>query len=221
MNKWFKFYGGEYLSDPKMKLLSDSDRSCWLTLLCYASISNVEGEIMYLTEKQLLLDSGVNPLEEQWNKTTGVLERFEKMGMITLGSLGQIIIIHWNDRQNDNAMSGYDRIKRYRERSKVRDDIKKQQEKSFIEFWNEYPRKVGKPKAFEKWCIINPDEELKNKIISAVREQKKMPGWNKDDGQFIPHPTTWLNQCRWDDEVKTSCSKVSNGKFSGIKSIKA
>jgi hypothetical protein len=24
--------------------------------------------------------------------------------------------------------------------------------------------------------------------------------WTKDGGQFIPHPATWLNQKRWEDE---------------------
>ena len=31
----------------------------------------------------------------------------------------------------------------------------------------------------------------------------------KDGGQFVPHPTTWLNQRRWEDEVDT-IPKVQN-----------
>ena len=38
-------------------------------------------------------------------------------------------------------------------------------------------------------------------IISAVKQQKKSTEWAKNNGQFIPHPTTWLNQERWGDEL--------------------
>jgi hypothetical protein len=26
--------------------------------------------------------------------------------------------------------------------------------------------------------------------------------WRRDDGRFIPHPATWLNQRRWEDEAE-------------------
>ena len=31
---------------------------------------------------------------------------------------------------------------------------------------------------------------------------KKSYNWNKDNGQYIPNPTTWLNQKRWEDEIE-------------------
>ena len=71
----------------------------------------------------------------------------------------------------------------------------------FEKFFDLYPRKIGKKKAQEAWAKLNPDEELVEKILAAVAVQKKQPAWLKDDGQFIPHPTTWLNQGRWDDVV--------------------
>src|SRR3990167_4072286 len=103
-NQWFKLYGSEYLSDPKMKSLTASERSCWLSLLCYASVSSVEGEVMHLTEKQLLLDAGVDPMGEEWDKTVGVLKRFEQLGMIKTGNANQIVIAHWGDRQTKAVM---------------------------------------------------------------------------------------------------------------------
>ena len=39
---------------------------------------------------------------------------------------------------------------------------------------------------------------------------EKSEQWKKDDGQFIPHPTTFLNGERWNDEIdvreKEECS---------------
>lgn len=38
-------------------------------------------------------------------------------------------------------------------------------------------------------------------LLKALEEQKKSLQWTKDGGQFVPHPTTWLNQERWEDEI--------------------
>lgn len=71
----------------------------------------------------------------------------------------------------------------------------------FAEFWKAYPRKVGKDaarKAFEK---RKPDRALLDLMLVAVAAQQKGRDWTKDGGQFIPHPSTWLNQGRWMDEL--------------------
>lgn len=74
----------------------------------------------------------------------------------------------------------------------------------FERFWAVYPRHIAKQnarKAFEK---LNPDDELLTVMINAVEKQKQSEQWTKDNGQYIPHPATWLNQRRWEDEVSVS-----------------
>lgn len=70
----------------------------------------------------------------------------------------------------------------------------------FEAFWNAYPRKKGKQKALEAWLKLSPDEGLRQVILAAIVTQQTWPQWTKDNGQFIPHPATWLNQKRWQDE---------------------
>lgn len=200
-NQWFKMYGADYLSDPKIKSLTASERSCWLTMLCYASTSTVEGEIMYLPEKQIMLDSGIDPLSEEWNLTVGFMKKFSNLRMIDIEESGIIKIINWNKRQ-DRKFSGYDRIKRFRERAKSKNQNEKQIQDSFDEFWSMYPRKTAKQTALRSWLKINPDEDLRKKIVVALEQHCKLDQWTKDDGRFIPHPATWLNQERWNDELK-------------------
>lgn len=68
----------------------------------------------------------------------------------------------------------------------------------FEELWKVYPRKEGKQKArqaFEKVTV--PLETL----LQAVERQKTSVQWTKDGGQFIPHPATWLNGKRWEDQL--------------------
>jgi hypothetical protein len=74
----------------------------------------------------------------------------------------------------------------------------KMTEADFDLFWQAYPNKKKKPKALEIFLRLNKAELLK--IIEAVEAQKKTSQWTEDGGRFIPHPTTWLNQGRWEDQ---------------------
>ena len=74
----------------------------------------------------------------------------------------------------------------------------------FLAFWNAYPKKVGKQSAEKAYKKISQSEEQLNIILKAIEKQKRSIQWNKEDGQFIPNPTTWLNQGRWEDEIVTS-----------------
>lgn len=84
---------------------------------------------------------------------------------------------------------------------------------AFERFWSVYPRKVGKQsakRAFERVKV--PLETL----VAAVERQKCSDQWARDNGQYIPHPTTWLNQGRWDDELPESAGGRRNtGAFTG------
>lgn len=69
-------------------------------------------------------------------------------------------------------------------------------------FWSVYPRKIGKGAAELAWKKCRPDGTLQARIIQAVKAQCKSEQWRRDGGQFIPHPATWLNGKRWEDEVE-------------------
>jgi hypothetical protein len=75
----------------------------------------------------------------------------------------------------------------------------------FDEFWRAYPNKKDKQKAMRAWSKHKPD--LK-KVLSALKTQSQSDQWTKDDGRFIPLPTTWLNGARWEDEASGKPEKV-------------
>jgi len=68
---------------------------------------------------------------------------------------------------------------------------------SFEEFWKAYPRKAGKDAARKAWKKKRPDLIT---CLEAIKRQQDSDQWQKDGGQFIPHPATWINQARWEDE---------------------
>ncbi len=77
----------------------------------------------------------------------------------------------------------------------------------FDEFWKAYPRKESKPKARTAFEKIKPDEELLRKMLDSIEKWKKTDQWQEDGGRYIPHPSTWLNQQRWEDEPMASASQ--------------
>ena len=38
-------------------------------------------------------------------------------------------------------------------------------------------------------------------ILKAVEAQKQTKSWLKDGGKYIPYPSTWLYNERWNDEI--------------------
>lgn len=81
----------------------------------------------------------------------------------------------------------------------------------FDEFWQAYPKKKAKDDARKAFAKRKPDRDLLARMIAAIREQVKTPDWQKDGGQFIPHPATWLNDGRWEDETAVDIAPVRTG----------
>lgn len=103
---------------------------------------------------------------------------------------------------------------------------KLQPQDRFEEFWRVYPKRVGKPMARAKFKAIT-GEGLKTRtldkdsntyveielqatpeeIIEGAKryyERNRLEGTGnfgfKDNGKYLCHPATWLNQGRWEDE---------------------
>lgn len=77
-------------------------------------------------------------------------------------------------------------------------------------FWLAYPkeRRVAKKKCLDWWMRNKPDSGLIEKML------KTLPAWIVSDAwanpKFIPHPLTWLNGGRWDDEVPQDETAAQN-----------
>lgn len=84
----------------------------------------------------------------------------------------------------------------------------------FLAFYNAYPRKVGKPNALKAWKKFKVDAELAAKIMASLEAHKSTRQWQNKE--YIPHPATWLNQERWNDEVASTTALPTNDKYAGI-----
>lgn len=113
-NQWLKFYGGEYLSDPKMDAFDGNERSCWITILSLASQLD-DGWIKYSSEEKIIEKSGIKVIERV--QYIGILEKFLNFGMLQYcnGDVTQgFKPKNWEKRQYSE---GYSRIKRFRDKA--------------------------------------------------------------------------------------------------------
>mgnify|MGYP003628896774 CR=1 FL=1 len=68
----------------------------------------------------------------------------------------------------------------------------------FEEFWNAYPKRVGKGKAHAAFTKATQHTNAQT-IIQAAAQYAQAPGL--PEKQYIPHPTTWLNAESWEDDL--------------------
>jgi len=80
----------------------------------------------------------------------------------------------------------------------------------FEVFWRAYPLKVGKDAARKAFHKRKTDKALLSEMLAAIDVQKQSDKWVKDGGQYIPHPTTWLNQGRWMDEHEDAATSIGS-----------
>jgi len=73
-------------------------------------------------------------------------------------------------------------------------------ESDFDAFWRAYPKKKAKPAAKAAFLKATKRADVAA-IMQGLERAKLSRDWTKDDGQFVPHPATWLNGDRWADDV--------------------
>lgn len=78
--------------------------------------------------------------------------------------------------------------------------VKAEMSPGFLRFWGLYPRKDCKAPAWASWQRLKVTPELEAVILTAVTREAASDQWTKEDGKWIPLPTTWLNQRRWENE---------------------
>ena len=78
----------------------------------------------------------------------------------------------------------------------------------FEDFWNAYPRKIAKKEAMKKFAKAVKDGTDPNTIIAGAKTYAASVVGKEQ--KYVAHPTTWLNQGRWEDETEAPAPTMSN-----------
>jgi hypothetical protein len=150
--------------------------------------------IEYLFEIWLLIEDGIS----FWSPS--LLKRMEmKNGIkIAQSEWGKDGMKKRRWKHRSKAKSDKSLITSKVKESKVKEIKEEDYNNNFVEFWDLYNRKIwDKNDCIRKWNNLKQEE--RDKIM------KILPDWiaQFSDKQYQPHPTTFLNQKRWNDEIKS------------------
>jgi len=237
--KWFRLYN-EIIDDAKVAKMTPKTFKFFIFLLCISSELELSGDIN-LTEDEL--SWRLRMPKNQVKRHLKVLEELE-----ILVTKPIISLINWDKRQY-RSDSSKERVKRYRNkkcnvtetptvtppdteqnrdrteqiqnRAEQNKKILKKVEFNFNVFWKEYPKKKNIGQAKKTWKKLLKQKTLPDIsiLLKAIAAQKTCQDWQKDGGQYIPHPSTWLNAEGWEDEVLQKSvidPNVTAGKYSQI-----
>jgi hypothetical protein len=169
--------------NPSQKLLAEE---------CSMGLSTLKGHINALEEAGYL--ETVNVFKDNAQKPNQYLLKFTSSPNLATPPSG----------------SGYPPSQNLATEPEVKTRIKPVVQKNnyFDEFWKAYPRKTNKGFAEKLFAKLKVDQELLTKMIQAIHLQSRTV-WKDKDQQYIPHPSTWLNGERWEDEVSTFVKPLS------------
>ena len=173
---WFKFYGQDFLTDPKIKKLYPLDQLAFIYLLCLGSQKT--GRIDYLDEDTLKHMMNLSTLDEEWALFDGVFERLQKMGMITISDNASIVITNYEKRQNTN-LTGYERVRRSRLKKKgivINDNISDNTDDN-----DRIDKNRKEENIKEEEVVSSPGKKINNLSLTRGQEMaflREFPGLN-------------------------------------------
>lgn len=77
----------------------------------------------------------------------------------------------------------------------------------FEKFYSEYPKKQKRVEAKKAFLELKPDDELFATMLKSLEAQKRSENWKHENGKYIPLPSNWIKDKRWEDEIESKNSK--------------
>lgn len=79
--------------------------------------------------------------------------------------------------------------------------LSRRQQVLFDRWYEVYPKKRGRLSAEKAWEHVRPrpTDDLVDVMVAKVQEWTGSDEWDRNGGQFVPNPSTWINQGRWTD----------------------
>ncbi len=211
LGRWFKLWCSS-VHDPDLDNLSLENFGRWAKLGAIIKEQGKEG-VLVIRPPSLLICAALKC--ETFDALINVIKMFPHVGVSSETNSPvscSIEFKNWHKYQGDFSTGRVHKFRAKNAQSETRkkrgEENKKRREKntpiapnSFNSFWNSYPKKTGKLAAFKSWNNSKNKPAIE-KILSSLEMQKKSDQWKKESGKFIPNPATWINQGRWDDEIK-------------------
>ena len=218
-----QFYVGDWRKDPGVQALSYHDRGVWFEMICLMHESEQRGKLLLngaampqdALARVLGLDNQILTTTLTTLLTYGVATRCDESGAIMSrrmirdenlrkvraecgkqGGNPNLVNQKPTTKVNQNPTPSTSTSTSTSSTNRVLSKDNTQSEK----IYNLYPKKVGKDAALKaiKKALVAVDANTLEQIVTEYAESQK-----GQDAQFIPNPSTWFNQGRWQDDRST------------------
>ena len=71
----------------------------------------------------------------------------------------------------------------------------------FKAFWEIYPKHTSVETAYQQFEKLNLDDDTYRTLISCLKKQCNSIEWQREQGRFIPAPSRYLREKKWQDEL--------------------
>ena len=212
-NPWFRMYS-EFVSDPKVQMLSEAMQRRYVMLMCLrcsnALVTLHETEIAFalrISDEELALTKALfiskKFIDSEWN-----LVNWEKRQFASDSSAVRVAE-HRKRKKEAEINVGNGTVTLLKQKANAleqnRTDTEQKKEKPsaslFQKFWDAYPKKEARKDAEVAFAKLNPTVELLGSMLSAVESRVASSDWTKDRMKYVPLPATWLRAERWTDEA--------------------
>lgn len=195
---------GKWLNEANVRILSLAGRGFWFDILNYMHQNGRTGRLEATIPQLARL---VSCTEQEAHsclneiKTSKTADVNDCDGVVTIVNRRML-------REHIIREQTKERVDRHRGKEHSQDEMfdgvaqpEAVLQRNFDVFWSAYPRKVSKEQAWGAFQKLSKTGKLPalDKLLLAIQQQKRTEQWVKDGGVYIPYPSSWLNQARWDD----------------------
>jgi len=225
---WFPCYPSDLLGSLRWQMMTPEERGAYWQLLCLC-YQSANGKIMaplHLLSRMSGIDLEQHPLVleafqqdedgrwfneraySEWLKRQEVSEKRTEAGAKGAANRWQ------KHRQTDgkpmanantstSTSTSRENISESEKDSLVLSQAKSTTDHRFEIFWNAWPAghkksKRAAEKAFKTAIKRAGDVQV---MVDALEAQKGADKWREDNGRYIPLPSRWLNEDRWEDDT--------------------
>jgi hypothetical protein len=223
----FMFYPGDWLKEPSLRRCSHAAKGVYIDILCLMFECDERGVLS--TAGRAWGDQEVaRAIGGQYDVTLACIQELADLGVVSRSTTGALycrrMVRDENKRKlcsdagkrgggNPQFSKGHCKgdnkgppngAPEYESENEIANETSA--EDSFDRFWGLYPRKVGKRDARGAWdkavAAIRKESGRSTSDAIALIEKATATFANSDKAksEFCPHPATWLNQGRYEDD---------------------
>jgi len=226
---WIKLYVDQVLRGTCFTELDEAERFIWFGFLLLAGDSAYPGIICATEQMGYSNEQIADLLKTSPELIKKATKKMIKYGKITVDDNGKIVICKWKIYQSEYQRQRYYRNKKQDELLNVVTTQGAESSPSisistsisyFSNIWKEYPNKIGKTKAQEKFGKSVKSEEDYKKIQEALKRYKhhlSLNDWKKpqDGSTWFNNWIDWVDYVEPEKEVCGTCK--GRGFYSNVR----